>query len=165
MNNNVVDVFSQLKIENVVVMPDSLNSIIIKQLLVSDTVKVIQGLNEVDVIAICSGLNLTGSLSVAMMENSGIRTIADILTRFELSHHIHNIFILSSRGGIGEDNWWGINHKRVTETILSDLGISIVEVNTLKELKSALIKCVRSFKTDQMSVVISITLDFFRSLT
>lgn len=125
---------------------------------------IIQCLNETDAVTIASGLNIAGVLSVVIMENSGIRSACDLISRFEISHHIHNIYILSSRGDIGEENWWGIKHKSVTAEILSSLHTLCMDIHNITEFRVGLAKAIKSFRTDQASIVLNLTHDFFDSL-
>lgn len=160
----VSKLFRQVGIRYIVIMPDSMSSKLYACLSEEGNSNIIHCLNETDVVTITSGLNITGVLSVAIMENSGIRSACDLISRFELSHHIHNIYIISSRGGIGEENWWGIRHKTVTMEILNKLNILCTEVHSIDELQTALHKAVKSFKTEQTSVVLNLTSDFFDNL-
>ena len=164
MSIHIPDIFTKLSIKNVVCMPDSLNNRMIGILNNCSTITVLQCLNETDVITICSGLNLGGQLSIAAFENSGIRSVADILTRFESSHHIHNIFLLSKRGSLGEQNWWGVNHQLVTNSILCDLNILIEHVDSIYQLESALTNATKTFRTDQKSIALCLSPTFFESV-
>ena len=164
MTNSVNEIFVNAGIKYFVIMPDSMNSKLLKCVQENSHINIIQGLNETDVITITSGLNLTGTLSVAVFENSGIRSICDIITRFELSHHIHNIYLLSSRGELGEENWWGIMHKKVTSNILEELNILYTNVNCIQEFEIELSKAIRSFKTEQISVALNLTPSFYNSI-
>lgn len=165
MEQNLSHILVKRGIEHIVVMPDSLNALFLKKLYKENTsIDIIQGLNETDVITICSGFNLMGSPAIALMENSGIRSIADILTRLELSHHIHNIFCLTSRGLIGEDNWWGIRHEVISKELLQSLHIPVTFIDNCSQFDLALERCMKTYRTDQTSIAICLTPDFYRSL-
>lgn len=164
MTNLICETLANLKVEYFVIMPDSMNSKLLECIRTNTDINIIQGLNETDVITIASGLNLTGKLSVAVIENSGIRSICDILTRFETSHHIHNIYLLSSRGELGEENWWGIMHKRVTLSILTELNILYADVSDIQDFAIKFPKAIKSFKTEQISVALNLTSTFFQSI-
>jgi len=164
MRLSVIEIFTRLCVKNVVFMPDSLNSRLFNALNTDNEIKMIQCLNETDAITICSGLNLGGQLSVVAFENSGIRSVADILTRFEVAHHIHNIYLLTDRGLLGEENWWGMAHQRVTNTILKELNIISVKVTEIDELEQVIDSAIKSFKTGQVSVAINLTPNFFKSI-
>jgi len=164
MRSSIAKVFTRLCIKNMVCMPDSLNSRLLNALNTENEIKVIQCLNETDAITICSGLNLGGQLSVAAFENSGIRSVADILTRFEIAHHIHNIYLLTIRGLLGEENWWGMAHQRVTDNILKELNIVSTRVTEIGELEPVMDSAIKSYKTGQVSIAINLTPNFFRSI-
>lgn len=164
MKEQLDQIFTSLGVEYFVIMPDSMNGKLYEYIAKNSDMNVIQGLNETDVITIASGLNLSGRLSVAVMENSGIRSVCDLLSRFEISHHIHNIFLISARGEIGEENWWGIRHQMVTSEILNCLNILNENIHTIKEFELGLSKAIKSFKTGQTSVVLNLTIDFFKNI-
>lgn len=149
-------------IKQIVIMPDSLISKCINEReLECYGVEVIQVLNESDAVCICSGLNLTGQIVVCMMENSGIRSACDIISRFELAHGIHNIFVLTNRGKIGEENWWGVYHNEVTGQILKVTRMNIISVKSLSAFQCALHNAIKTFKTEQKSVAILLEYSFF----
>lgn len=161
----IEEIFYEEGIKNIVMVPDSLLSKCINcHNLKSFGMDFIQVLNESDAVCICSGLNLTGAYSVCMIENSGIRSACDIISRFELAHGIHNIFILSNRGEIGEENWWGIHHNDVTNKILEYTNMKTISVKTLKEFKQAMQKAMKTFKTGQTSVAILLEYTFFEEI-
>ena len=143
-------------------MPDSMNSKLYPH--IQGKMEIIQCLNETDVVTIASGLNLSGCLSVAIMENSGMRSACDVISRFETMHHIHNIYTLSSRGDIGEENWWGIRHKQVTDGIISDLRMLSMDIHGIGEFAEGLLRAVKTLKTEQVSVVLNLSADFFENI-
>lgn len=150
-------------IKQIVIMPDSLISKCInKKEFEYLEVEVIQVLNELDAVSISSGLNLTGSKTICMMENSGIRSACDIISRFELAHGIHNMFVLSDRGKIGEENWWGVYHNEVTYEILKLTHMSIISVKNIYEFQYALHNAIKTFRTEQKSVAILLEYSFFK---
>lgn len=152
-------------IEKIVIMPDSLISKCIDPYqLEQQEIDCIQVLNESEAVCICSGLNLTGICSVCVMENSGIRSACDIISRFELAHGIHNIFILTNRGEVGEENWWGIYHNEVTDEILKTLQIKTILVKSMNEFKRAIHNSIKTFKTEQTSVAILLEYSFFKEI-
>lgn len=152
-------------VKKVVVMPDSLipKCISLDQLK-QHKIDYIQVLNESEAVCICSGLNLTGVCSVCVMENSGIRSACDIISRFELAHGIHNIFILTNRGEVGEENWWGIYHNEVTTEILKTIKIKTISVATVNELQWAMHNAIKTFKTEQTSIAILLEYSFFEEI-
>ena len=141
-------------VKKIVVMPDSL---------ISKCINLVQ-LEEHKIVCICSGLNLTGICSVCIMENSGIRSACDIISRFELAHGIHNIFILTNRGKIGEENWWGIYHNEVTNEILKAIKIKVVSAATVNQFQWAIHNAIKTFKTEQTSIAILLEYSFFKEI-
>lgn len=136
-------------------VPDSLNSRILDERdLLCEHIGYVQVLNEISAVALSSGLNLTGSKSICLIENSGLRFACDIITRFELAHGIHNIYVLANRGIIGEENWWGVFHNEVTQDVVRRTCMKTIEVNTSTELFSALKKALKTFQTEQVSVAL-----------
>lgn len=152
-------------VKKIVVMPDSLISKCIDLgQLEQQKIDYIQVLNESEAVCICSGLNLTGVCSVCIMENSGIRSACDIISRFELAHGIHNIFILTNRGEVGEENWWGIYHNEVTIEILRTIKIKTISVATMSEFQWAVHNAIKTFKTEQTSIAILLEYSFFEGI-
>jgi len=152
-------------IKYVVTVPDSLSSKLIKKdQLVNEGITYIQSLNELSAVSISSGLNITGEKTLCVIENSGIRFACDIISRFELCHRIHNMYMVSGRGDIGEENWWGIFHESITKEIISNLPIKCCIVNSFSELETAIDKTVKSFCTEQVSTLIILSSDFFKEL-
>ena len=162
---NFAEVLFNEKIKNIVLMPDSLNSKCINRKdLENYNIGYIQALNESDAVCICSGLNLSGTLSVCMMENSGIRSACDIISRFELSHGIHNIFLLTNRGELGEENWWGVSHSNITSEIIYKTNIKYISVKRTTEFAKILHNAVQTFKTEQISIAILLEYTFFEDI-
>lgn len=152
-------------VKKIVVMPDSLISKCIDLVQLEEhKMDYIQVLNESEAVCICSGLNLTGICSVCVMENSGIRSACDIISRFELAHGIHNIFILTNRGKVGEENWWGIYHNEVTNEILKAIKIKVVSAATVNEFQWAIHNAIKTFKTEQASIAILLEYSFFKEI-
>ncbi len=159
------EIFRKEGVKKLIVMPDSLISKCINLVqLEQHKIDYIQVLNESEAVCICSGLNLTGTCSVCLMENTGIRSACDIISRFELAHGIHNIFILTNRGEVGEENWWGVYHNEVTTEILRAIKIKTVSVATLNEFQWALHNAIKIFKTEQTSIAILLSYSFFKEI-
>lgn len=153
-------------IKYVVTVPDSLSSKLIhKEQLFRRGITYIQALNELSAVSISSGLNITGERALCVIENSGIRFACDVISRFELCHKIHNMYIVSGRGDIGEENWWGIFHDSITKEIISNLPIKHCTVNSVNELEDAIKKSIRSFATEQVSTLIVLSSTFFEELS
>lgn len=164
MNGSIPNLFIDLEIEYIIFVPDSLNSKFIRLLDGNDSIKVMYCATETEAITIGSGISLCGKRAVIVMENSGLRSVADILTRFELSHHIHNIFIISARGKLGEENWWGVMHEKVTASIIRELNMASTYVDDFHELSEAMRNAMNSFKSEQLSVVIQLTKRFYEEI-
>ena len=160
----MIDFFDNLKIGYVIAVPDSWGSKLIRVIKKYSQTQVLLCATEIEALTISAGLNLSGVLSVIIMENSGIRSIGDVLTRFELAHNIHNIFLLSDRGGFGEPNWWGVKHTHVTDSILKDLSIATIEVFSFSEFASALVLAIQTFRSEQVSVAIKLKKSFWDGL-
>ena len=153
-------------IKYVVTVPDSLSSKLIrKEQLFRRGITYIQALNELSAVSISSGLNITGERTLCVIENSGIRFACDVISRFELYHKIHNMYMVSGRGDIGEENWWGIFHDSITKEIITNLPIKHCTVNSVSELEDAIKKSIKSFATEQVSTLIVLSSTFFEELS
>lgn len=152
-------------IQTVVSVPDSLNSkLICEKELSAHHIRYIQCLNEISAVAVSSGLNLTGSKAICVMENTGLRYACDITTRFEMAHGIHNIYLLSNRGFIGEENWWGVFHYEVTQDIIEKSHMKAIKIDSPAHLYEGLKKAVCTFNTEQVSVVLLLNYSFYEGL-
>lgn len=146
-------------------VPDSLNSKLINEKeLAKHNIAYIQTLNEISAVAVSSGLNLSGEKSLCIIENSGLRYAADIITRFELAQGIHNMYLLSNRGGIGEENWWGVFHDEITRDIIKRNHMRVIKIDRTTELESALRNGIKTFRTEQVSVVLLLNYCFYEDL-
>lgn len=162
---NFAEILAFAGISAVVCVPDSLNSKLINELeLTNNNILYIQALNEISAVAISSGMNLTGTRTLCIMENSGLRYAADIITRFELAQGIHNIYLLSNRGGLGEENWWGVFHDEITSDIISRNHMRTMKVIGKSNLLSALQNGIKTFCTEQVSVVLLLDYCFYEDL-
>lgn len=162
---NFTEILMAVGIKAVVSVPDSLNSKLVKaDELANHNIIYIQSLNEISAVAISSGLNLTGKRTICIIENTGLRYAADIVTRFELAQGIHNIYMLSNRGGIGEENWWGVFHNEITQDIIQGNHMRTIMINSISDLESALRSAVKTFCTEQVSVALLLNYSFFEDL-
>lgn len=162
---NFSEMLYNVGIQTVVSVPDSLNSNLINtEELAAHRIRYIQSLNEISAVAISSGLNLTGCKSICVFENTGLRYACDIITRFESSHAIHNMYLLSNRGFIGEENWWGVFHNEVTNDIVEKNHMKTITVDKNSCLSEALEKALCTFNTEQVSVVLLLNYSFYEDL-
>ena len=162
---SLTSIFHELGIQYVVVMPDSrMVSAISKEACEKEGIEYIQALTEQDAASISAGLNLVGKLSVCAMENSGIRSACDLISRLELLNRIHNVFLLTNRGMIGEENWWGAYHGDVTNSVLNELRIKNKVIKDVQEFRVGLKKALETFRTEQVSVALLLDYDFFEDL-
>ena len=166
MNENskklIADALRDVGIKCAVMMPDSLSSqVFSKTFLHQNGVELVQVQNENDAIAISSGRNLTGDLAVCIMENSGIRYGCEMITRFETIQGIHNIYILSWRGTIGERNWWAVYHDINTKSIIENLRLKTIIVKKNCDFYLALTQAVATFLSEQVSVALILEQQFF----
>ncbi len=162
---NVAEVLQKNGFKNVVTVPDSLNGRLFKQqALEAYGIRYIQVLNEISAVAISSGLNIVGNYSICLIENSGIRYACDIITRFEIGHGIHNIYIISNRGDFGERNWWGVFHNEVTFEILEQCRMKVMFINSSDELIVGLKKTMETFLSGQVSTVLVLNYTLYEEL-
>ncbi len=162
---NFAEILKKVGVQTVVCVPDSLNSKLINtDDLSTYQIKYIQSLNEISAVAISSGLNLTGNKTICVIENTGMRYACDIITRFEIAHGIHNIYVLSNRGSIGEENWWGIFHNQITQDIIEKNNMKVAVVNCLHDLNEKLKRAISTFSTEQVSTVLLLNFSFYEDL-
>lgn len=157
----MIECFDRLKIQYAIAVPDSWSSKLIRKIADYSSTKVLLCATEVEAVTICSGLNLSGVLTILIMENSGIRSAGDVLARFELSHSIHNIFLISDRGGFGEANWWGAKHNCISDNMMKELNIVTRDVYSLSDFPSALETAIETFHNEQVSVALKLKKSFW----
>ena len=162
---NFSEILMGAGIQTVVSVPDSLNSkLICEKELSKHHIRYIQCLNEISAVAVSSGLNLTGSKALCVLENTGLRYACDIITRFEMAHGIHNMYLLSGRGFIGEENWWGVFHHEITQDIIEKNHMKAITIDKSTYLSETLKKAVSTFNTEQVSVVLLMSYSFYEGL-
>lgn len=161
MTKKIADILVEENINYVVSLPDSILSGLCKELISNKDIFYIQTTHEADCVGIASGLSLTGKKVVVVMESSGLRTAFEIISRFQLSHSIHCIYIISNRGEFGERNWWGQPHYYTTEIIINALNFRHKLVNSIEEFRVAIKEAINSFLSNQVSPIIILGNKFF----
>ena len=162
---NFSEILVNAGIQTVVSVPDSLNSKLVNEdELLRHNIRYIPSLNEISAVALSSGLNLTGNKTICVFENTGLRYACDIITRFEMAHGIHNMYLLSNRGYIGEENWWGIFHNEITQDIIKKNHMKAILINKKTNLSDAMVKAVRTFNTEQTSIALLLNYSFYEDL-
>ena len=94
--------------------------------------------NEGEGASIAAGVWLTGSRAALIMENSGLRVATESLARLGMTHGIPVVMLMSYRGDVGEEQWYGIPHGITMEPLLQTLRIPYVIVRKAEEIKRAI---------------------------
>ncbi len=149
-------------VQYAVCLPDSLSQPLITQIHNRNQIQYIQATHESDCVGISTGLNLTNTLSVVLMENSGLRNACETIARFHLSHALYNIYIISSRGEFGERNWWGQAHATTMKPMLDLLRFRYAFVNYSEDFDELLARAIRDFEARQSSTALILNPDIFK---
>jgi len=94
--------------------------------------------NEGEGASIAAGVWLTGKRAALIMENSGLRVATESLARLGMTHGIPVVMLMSYRGDVGEEQWYGIPHGITMEPLLHTLRIPYVIVRKAEEIKRAI---------------------------
>ena len=74
------------------------------------------------------------------------------------------MYLLSNRGYIGEENWWGIFHNEITQDIIKKNHMKAILINKKTNLSDAMVKAVRTFNTEQTSIALLLNYSFYEDL-
>src|SRR5438046_1993885 len=99
------DALVETGVEVVVALPDSFLAPLCHRLRCSNRIEYIQCVHESDCVGVAAGLTATGTRTLTLMENSGVRNACETLARLNLSHRLFVNLLLSHRGAFGERNW------------------------------------------------------------
>ena len=67
------------------------------------------------------------------------------------------VMVVSFRGDLGEQNWWGHNHAQTMIPILKALRITFRIISKLEDIKSAISKAFLHADSSQMPVALVLT--------
>ena len=141
-------------IQVVVALPDSLLTPLCARVQAGSKIKYIQVTHESDCVGISTGLNMCGTKTLAVMENSGIRNACEIIARFHLSHRLFSCYLISHRGEFGERNWWGMAHNATQQPLLELLQFRWKFLESVSEFPVLLENSFRMISSLQTSVAI-----------
>ncbi|MBK9923659.1 MAG: hypothetical protein IPP66_00045 [Anaerolineales bacterium] len=151
-------------IQAVVALPDSHLSPLCKKIQAGNRIKYIQVAHESDCVGISTGLNMSGTKTLAVMENSGIRNACEIIARFHLSHRLFSCYLISHRGEFGERNWWGIAHHQTQQPLLEMLQFRWESLRSISELSLMLENSFRMLSSGQTSIALVAEASFLSEL-
>ena len=164
---NVEIVYNALlaaSVRAVVAMPDSLLSPLCARLRLGTAITYVQTCSETVCVGLASGINLTGSRALILMENSGLRSACESIARMHLSHHIFACYLVSHRGALGERNWWGQAHDDTMEPLLHLLRFRWTWVPTIDAFPSLLMSAYASLEAQQCSTMLVAEAPFLEAL-
>lgn len=110
--------------------------------------------NEGEGVAIAAGAWLGGKRALMFMENSGIRSASEVLSRLSIGLDIPVLLLMSYRGSIGEGNWWGESHGVIMEPMLKALRIPYLILEREEDIAGSLRRAVRTMDSSKNHVAI-----------
>ncbi len=140
----VVTGLKAVGVKMIVHLPDSWLGDVADIAAADSEVRYVPVANESDGAAICGGAWLGGMKAAMVMENSGLLVSTYVLTRFHLTFGVPTLLVVSYRGDFGDGNWWGSSVGRVTEPVLSSLGIGYEVARSRDEITPAIARADRS---------------------
>jgi sulfopyruvate decarboxylase subunit alpha len=141
----------------VAALPDSLLAGIYRECALDNSIRYVTVSNEADLPGIVAGCYLVGKRALMIMENSGLRQACEPLARFALGRSIPMVMVVSFRGDLGEQNWWGHNHAQTMIPILKALRITFRIISKLEDIKSSISKAFLHADSSQMPVALVLT--------
>ena len=101
--------------------------------------------------SICAGAWLGGKKPALFMENSGLRTAAEAISRLNMHagggggyHGIGTMIVTSYRGDLGDTEFWAIPHGITCEPLLQALRIRYLIVRDAKDLRKSVLRVARA---------------------
>ena len=97
-------------------------------------------------VSICAGAWLGGKTPMLIMENSGLRTSAETISRICMFARIPMLMLISYRGDVGETEYWGVQHGILMEPFLKAFGFPYKFLRSAEngELKKSIIGAVKT---------------------
>ena len=108
--------------------------------------------NEGEGVAIAAGAWLGGKRAIMCMENSGIRSASEVLSRLSIGLDIPVLLLMSYRGSIGEGNWWGESHGVMMEPMLKALRIPYLILEREEDIEGLLQRAIRTMDSSKNHV-------------
>ena len=141
-------------VKKVLAMPDSFLAPLCRRVKTGPEIGYIQTTHEATGIGMAAGLTLTGTRSLMLMENSGLRSACETLARLNLSHGLYTCSLISHRGAFGERHWWGLAHHETMVPMLDALRFRYHYVRSVDEFGPALVKAYQTLAASQCSVAL-----------
>lgn len=95
-------------------------------------------------VAICAGAWLGGKIPLLVMENSGLRTASETIARICMFARIPVLMLISSRGEVGDTEYWSVQHAILMEPFLKAFGIPYKFIREPEEVKSSIVGAVKT---------------------
>ena len=152
-------------VQVVIALPDSQLSPLCQRIREGCDIEYIQAVHESTCVGIATGLSLTGTLAMVIMENSGLRNACETIARCHLSHGLFACYLISHRGAYGERNWWGQAHHTTMEPLLDLLRFRWTYVKSLSEFALALKQAFSTLAAGQSSVALIAEPDFIEDMS
>lgn len=155
----IIDGLKEAGINFVTCLPESLLRPLYTMLDNDPYFEVVYVTNEGEGASIAAGAWLGGKKPILIMENSGIRTSVEALSRLGLSYGIPVLMLMCHRGAVGESTYWGIAHGLTMQPILEAVRIPYVMVRKEEEIKKAIRRGIKHIYSSMYHVAIILSND------
>jgi sulfopyruvate decarboxylase subunit alpha len=107
-------------------------------------------------VSICAGAWLGGKTPLLVMENSGLRTAAETVARICMFARIPILMLISSRGEVGDTEYWSVQHGIMMEPLLQAFRIPYKFLRNPGEVKSSIAGAVKTMNMQLYPVALII---------
>lgn len=109
-------------------VPDSRSQQLLSVLHEAHSDRFVQVTDEATAVCIASGVTVSSTSCVVIMESSGLRRAFEALGRLSSSHGIHPALIVTDRGQLGDWEWWASEHHPHARAAATALGARTAEL-------------------------------------
>ena len=95
-------------------------------------------------VSICAGAWLGGKTPMLVMENSGLRTAAETIARTCMFARIPILMLISSRGEVGDTEYWSVQHHTLMEPLLKAFQIPYKFIRQEADLRGSISGAVKT---------------------
>jgi sulfopyruvate decarboxylase TPP-binding subunit len=116
--------------------------------------------NEGEGVAVCAGAWMAGKMPVIILESSGILVSTYALMRCNATFGVPVLMLSTYRGGLGEQEWYGVHTGAVLPDLLRSLRIPCNIVQRAGDLANAFVDARRSMSASlsPVSIVMDVRL-------
>lgn len=110
-------------IDLVAALPDAWMSELLAALASAPDITLVRVTREDEAVGIAAGAWLGGRRAAVLAQNAGVLLSTNTLAGLTLHHQIPVLLLVAQRGGIDDDQYYQVYKDRVTEPVLTALGV------------------------------------------